>query len=169
MDSFIILSCQLLLEFLVIVLILFLSLFLLLFEFFFVVKQLVFSLLKTLSHHFIDTKFSFVLLLDHNLYLVIRRKEECLFEDHLRHCPRRCGVQLYLGEEIVYRLYKVLIEVEVIMRHLSRHDKESLTSTLGFQFLGLAVGNQSVLLTMQDESWAEDFRHEGYVLEPFLH
>ena len=170
MDSFIIFSCELLLEFLVIILVflsLFPYLFLLLFEFF-VVKQLVFSLLDTLSHDFVHSQFSFVLLLDHYLNLVIRRKKESFFEDHLRHCSGWCGVELDLGEEVVDRLDEVFVEVEVIMGHLSRHHQKCLTSTFSFQFLGLREGNERVLLPVQDEGRTEDFGHQSDVLEPFL-
>jgi len=121
-----------------------------------------------LSHNFINPQLAAVFLLNHNLYLVIRRQEKGLLEDHLGHRPRRRCVELDLREEVIHRLDQVLIEVEVIVCHLSGHHKESLSSTLCLKLLRLTVWNKRVFLTVQDERWAEDFGHQVYVFKSLL-
>ena len=55
------------------------------------------------------------------------------------------------------------------MRHISGHDQKGLTSTTSLQFLRLRVGDERVLLAVQDKRRTEHFGHELNVLEALLH
>ena len=81
---------------------------------------------------------------------------------------RRSRVHFYLRKELIHRLDQVLVEIEVVMRHLSWHNQKSLPTAPCLQLLSLAVRDERVFLAVKDESGTEDLGHQVYVVKALL-